>query len=106
MKTLDLLEAAAFLRLHPETLRRMAVAGEVPSARPGKCWVFLDVDLADWLRGLYDKAARAAEGETPCSTADQDPVFGGCASPPQTAKRYAAALAPRTRKALKNTKRG
>ena len=53
MRTLDLTEAAAFLRLHPHTLEAKARAGEVPGAKPGSCWVFLDVDLADWLRAQY-----------------------------------------------------
>jgi hypothetical protein len=53
MKTLNLNEAAAFLHLHPHTLEAKARAGEVPGAKPGKCWVFIDVDLADWLREQY-----------------------------------------------------
>ena len=53
MKTLDLIEAANYLRIHPDTLQRRAASGEIPGAKPGKCWVFLDVDLADWLRAHY-----------------------------------------------------
>lgn len=53
MKTLNLNEAAAFLRLHPHTLEAKARAGDIPGAKPGKCWVFIDVDLADWLRAQY-----------------------------------------------------
>ena len=52
MKTLDLQEAASFLRMHPETLRRQAVSGEIPSARPGKCWVFIDEDLSTQSRNV------------------------------------------------------
>lgn len=51
MKTLDLIEASAFLHLHPHTLEAKTRAGMIPGAKPGKCWVFIDVDLADWLRG-------------------------------------------------------
>lgn len=36
MKTLDLHEAAALLKLHPDTLQRRAKAGEIPGAKPGK----------------------------------------------------------------------
>jgi excisionase family DNA binding protein len=61
MKTLDLNEAAAFLHVHPVTLKEKARAGEIPGAKPGKCWVFLDDDLADWLRSQYP-AARTQEG--------------------------------------------
>ncbi len=50
MKTLDLQEAAAFLRMNPETLRQKTKAGIIPGAKPGKCWVFLEDDLAEYIR--------------------------------------------------------
>lgn len=53
MKTLDINQAAEFLHMHPITVGRMAKAGRLPGAKPGKCWVFLDVDLAEWLRTQY-----------------------------------------------------
>ncbi len=53
MKTLTLVEAARFLKMHPQTVRRMALRGELPGAKPGKCWVFIDDDLASWLRTHY-----------------------------------------------------
>ena len=61
MKTLNLNEAAAFLHIHPSTLLRLAGSGDIPGAKPGKCWVFLDVDLADWLRTHYKTAKEKAE---------------------------------------------
>jgi len=61
MRTLDLNEAAQFLRMHPHTLEAKARAGEVPGAKPGKCWVFLDVDLAEWLRAQYRAPKQQAE---------------------------------------------
>lgn len=64
MRTLDLTEAATFLHVHPHTLEAKARAGEVPAAKPGKCWVFLDVDLAEWLRAQY----RTAKGKSWHST--------------------------------------
>jgi len=45
--SLDLTEAAAFLGLHPDTLRERAAEGKIPGAKLGKEWRFLDVDLAD-----------------------------------------------------------
>ncbi|WP_369408007.1 helix-turn-helix domain-containing protein [Thiocystis violacea] len=107
MRTLDLTEASAFLRMHPETLRRLAAAGEIPSAKPGKHWVFIDEDLANWLRSRYAETARAAEprGQPTCSTADQTAAGGGCDSPRQTAKKYASLLAPKTRRLPRSTKR-
>ncbi|MFQ6024276.1 MAG: helix-turn-helix domain-containing protein [Acidiferrobacterales bacterium] len=53
MKTLGLHEAARFLRMNPEALRQKAKAGRIPGAKPGKCWVFLEQDLAEYLRSQY-----------------------------------------------------
>lgn len=53
MNTLDLKQAAAFLKMHPEEVRRRARLGLVPGAKPGKSWVFIEEDLAAWLRGQY-----------------------------------------------------
>jgi excisionase family DNA binding protein len=61
MQTFDIQEAAAFLKIHPVTLYRMAARGEIPAARPGKKWVFLDVDLADWLRAKYRSQASSSD---------------------------------------------
>ncbi|NEX22169.1 helix-turn-helix domain-containing protein [Thiorhodococcus mannitoliphagus] len=107
MRTLDLTEAADFLRLHPETLRRLAACGDIPSAKPGKHWVFIDEDLANWLRARYAEQARAVEprGKTRCSTADPTAGTGGSASPHQTAKKYDALLERKTRKPPRSTKR-
>jgi excisionase family DNA binding protein len=48
--TLDLNEAANFLRISPATAQEMAAAGELPGAKIGRAWVFLLDDLIDWLR--------------------------------------------------------
>ena len=53
MRTLDLAEAADFLHIHKEELRVRAKRGVVPGARVGRRWVFLEQDLADYLRSLY-----------------------------------------------------
>ncbi|MDO9393472.1 MAG: helix-turn-helix domain-containing protein [Methylotenera sp.] len=53
MNTLNLKQAAAFLKMHPVTLLQKANAGIVPAAKPAKCWVFIQQDLLDYLRGLY-----------------------------------------------------
>ena len=53
MKTLTLIEAAGFLKMHPEEVRRRAKLGRIPGAKSGRAWVFIDVDLADYLRSLY-----------------------------------------------------
>jgi len=57
--TLGLIQAAAFLKLHPEELRRRAKAGMIPGAKVGRAWVFLQDDLADYLRSLYSRPRQA-----------------------------------------------
>ena len=52
MGSLGLREAAGFLRMHPSTLQARAKAGEIPGAKVGKCWVFLEVDLAEYVRSI------------------------------------------------------
>jgi hypothetical protein len=71
MNTMDLNEAAAFLRMNPEVLRQKAQAGEVPGAKPGKRWVFLEEDLVQYIRSQYApdwRATRVADDqeETSC----------------------------------------
>ncbi|MDI1302097.1 MAG: helix-turn-helix domain-containing protein [bacterium] len=62
MNTLDLRQAADFLRIHPVTLRIKAAAGEIPGAKVGRAWVFIEVDLVEYLRSRY--RARASQGDT------------------------------------------
>src|SRR3989344_3632545 len=62
MKTMDLKEASAFLHMHPVTLLRKVNAGEIPGAKVGKRWLFVDVDLIDHLRSNYSR--RALRGDT------------------------------------------
>lgn len=53
MKTLNLREAAAFLHMHPEELRARAKRGLIPGAKIGRRWVFIEIDLAEFVRSLY-----------------------------------------------------
>lgn len=53
MNSLDLKSAANFLGLHPNTLQTRAKAGEIPGAKIGKEWRFLDIDLAEYMRSQY-----------------------------------------------------
>lgn len=46
---LDAIEAAALLRMHPNTLRMKARLGEIPGRHIGKYWRFRISDLNDWL---------------------------------------------------------
>jgi excisionase family DNA binding protein len=60
MQTLDLDGAANWLKCDPETVRSMAASGELPAAKVGRAWVFVDVDLVDWLRSQY-RACRSTK---------------------------------------------
>ncbi|WP_084612046.1 helix-turn-helix domain-containing protein [Ferriphaselus amnicola] len=71
METLNLEQAAQFLKLSPEELRRRAKAGRVPAAKVGKCWCFIQDDLAEYVRSFYSaprQALRVTFGKeaTPC----------------------------------------
>ena len=45
MQTLTLDQAAKLLKLHPQTLLQRARNGDIPAAKLGKCWVFIEQDL-------------------------------------------------------------
>ena len=96
MKSLGLHEAASFLRMHPEEVRRRARLGLLPGAKPGKRWVFLEQDLADYLRRLYARPRQALqvmlgkEVET-CHFADAGRSGGSTCSLP-VENEYAALL--------------
>lgn len=48
--TLGLEEAAEFLKVNPETVRRLADGGDLLGAKIGVSWVFLRADLMEYLR--------------------------------------------------------
>lgn len=54
MKTFDLEEAAAFLRVSKDSMRDMADSGKVPAAKIGPTsgyrWVFTDESLEEYMR--------------------------------------------------------
>src|SRR3989344_1987116 len=94
MKTLDLREASVFLKMHPQTVRRLALKGELPAAKPGKCWLFIEEDLASWLRSRYVPARQVPQGQEKTlwhSTREASRNSGGCVSP-STYGRYADLL--------------
>lgn len=71
MNSLGLVEAAAFLRVHPNTLRDRAKTKRIPGAKVGREWVFIKEDLVAYLRQQYEEG-------TPClSTKDQIRKSGG-----------------------------
>lgn len=64
MRTLDLIEAATFLGIHPNTLQARAKSGAIPGAKVGRAWRFIDVDLAEHLRAQYP--ANQPQEAPPC----------------------------------------
>jgi excisionase family DNA binding protein len=99
MKFMGIDEAAACLRVHPETLKAKARTGEIPGAKPGKEWVFLDVDLADYLRSQY-RPANEPRYES-CRSTRAATSTG--ASGRSAAKKLEKLLAAPTKQKLKNS---
>src|ERR1019366_4690637 len=106
METLDLKQAACFLKLHPEELRRRAKAGRVPAAKVGKCWVFLESDLADYVRSLYASDWQALQvmlgKDYPCHLSNAA-RSGGLTSSPPTGNEYDDLLEPKRKPSRRNT---
>lgn len=101
METLDLEEAANFLKMNPEVLRRKAKSQEVPSRKAGKRWIFIKEHLADWVSGRYPERGRelrvvdgykqSKEDIKTCQSTSGK-IRGGYNSPHQTASEYNALL--------------
>lgn len=60
-ETMNLKDAANYLHLHEETLRRLAASGHIPAAKPGKSWVFIKPDITNWLRTFYRQSTKTKE---------------------------------------------
>ena len=104
-KTLDLKEAAAFLKIHPVTLSMKAASGEIQGAKIGRSWVFLELDLIDHIRSKYRMRALESEHERIqiChSTNAKIQQFGGLKSP-SLEKCYKEALGLATKSKPKNS---
>ena len=57
-RILTLRQAAAFLALHPNTVRSLVRAGQLPGAKTGRNWRFIATDLVTWIRTRYPERAR------------------------------------------------
>ncbi|WP_445082549.1 helix-turn-helix domain-containing protein [Candidatus Nitrotoga sp. AM1P] len=94
--------------MHPNSVQSKARSGEIPAAKPGKCWAFLQDDLVSYLRSLYSSKWRTLEGDTkenlPChSTSVRTHQSGGFVSPTRVTE-YNKALALPCEKKRKSTK--
>lgn len=64
MKTYDIAEAADFLKVDRTTALDLAGAGELPGAKVGRAWVFLESDLIDYLRDKVRRQTTERREET------------------------------------------
>lgn len=97
MQSLDLIEAAQFLKMNAEVLRRKAKAGDIPGKKPGKHWVFIREHLADFISGRnnqHGRELRVIDGFKPtheeirkCQSTNAA-KRGGLNSPRQTEHEY------------------
>jgi len=62
MQTFNLDEAAKYLKIHPRTLQSRAKQGTIPGSRIGRRWVFLEADLADYIRKSYPDRGERLQG--------------------------------------------
>jgi excisionase family DNA binding protein len=103
MVSFDLNEAADFLKMHCESLRRLAVSGEIPARKVGKRWVFIREHLADYVSGRYirsrEHSLRLVVDNThevkKCQSTNEASTTG-LNSTRQTAEQYNALLARKT----------
>ena len=49
-------KAAERLDIHPETLRRLSVRGEIPSLKIGRFWKYLPSALDAWVRSRLNSS--------------------------------------------------
>jgi excisionase family DNA binding protein len=59
---LTLRGAAAFLKVHPNTVRSQAKKRLIPATKVGRDWRFLEADLVAWIRSDYPEGVRAQPG--------------------------------------------
>ena len=94
MSTLDLHAAAKLLHIHPVTLRDKARAGLIPGAKIGKSWVFVEVDLIEFIRSQYE--ARVMQGDRQekflCHSTNAKTRLSGGSNSGTTDGRYKKAL--------------
>jgi len=104
MKTLNLQQAAELLHIHPVTLQSKAKAGDIPGAKIGKCWVFVEIDLIDYLRSQYPRRTLQGEQEKIlCHSINEKTRKSGGLKLPSTDELYKKALERPTNTKHKNS---
>ncbi|MDP8984144.1 MAG: helix-turn-helix domain-containing protein [Pseudomonadota bacterium] len=87
--------------MHPEEVRARAKRGLIPGAKTGKRWIFLEADLAEFVRSLYPGRRQALRvttisQENLCHYANAG-RSGGSTSLRPTASAYDDLLKPATK---------
>lgn len=66
MGTFDLDETASYLKADTETVRELAESGEIPAAKIGRSWVFLEADVHEYLTAhVRAQTAKRRDGIKP-----------------------------------------
>ncbi|WP_321276240.1 helix-turn-helix domain-containing protein [Thiomicrorhabdus indica] len=100
-KLLTLSQAANYLGCNPETVRRHAQAGKIPAAKLGRKWVFIEQDLAQFLRNQYSTPESVVQvvdnnEESSLCQSISETTSGGQNSLHQTETEYNALLGLKT----------
>ena len=101
MRTYSVEEAASLLLISPATLRRLAHAGTIRAAKPGRRWVFLEQDLVAYLESSYCGLGQASVGgcrEEFLWHSIDEARSGGSTSERPRGSEYAALLGLRTKR--------
>lgn len=108
LKTLTLQQVAELLQVNPETVRRHAQAGKIPCAKLGSKWVFIEQDVAQYLRNQYSKKVGVAQVVDTCEESicqyTNAATSGGLNLQHQTDQEYADQLKLGKNEKRKNTK--
>jgi excisionase family DNA binding protein len=81
MTPLTLSEAASFLKIHPDHIRKEAKAGKIPGCKVGHLWRFIEEDLVVWLRSGYATPRQAPIVEVSKCQSLSEAKRGGSHSP-------------------------
>lgn len=79
-RTLNAVEAAQLLHIHPQTLKSRARAGLIPGCRVGKAWVFVESLLIEYLvaQSLSRVSVAGTQEKPECrSTEEKTRLSGG-----------------------------
>ena len=59
-RTLNVEEVCSLLKIHCSTLYQKIASGEIPAARIGRSWVFVEEDVIGYVRKQYKKESTPA----------------------------------------------